>query len=172
MAKEIHEQPEVISHTLANYLDMVDGTRQLPRPRHRSGEDHPRHDLGLRHGLLRRPRCASTGSSGSHACRSTSTSPPRCATARRRCLKAAWPFSFRSRARPPTRWRRCATARPTASASRRSSTSGLRRSRAKSHAVLPTLAGPEIGVASTKAFTCQLSVLACLAIAIGRARGS
>jgi glutamine---fructose-6-phosphate transaminase (isomerizing) len=34
-----------------------------------------------------------------------------------------------------------------------------------------TLAGPEIGVASTKAFTCQLSVLACLAIALGRARG-
>jgi glucosamine--fructose-6-phosphate aminotransferase (isomerizing) len=32
------------------------------------------------------------------------------------------------------------------------------------------LAGPEIGVASTKAFTCQLSVLACLAIAIARAR--
>ncbi len=29
----------------------------------------------------------------------------------------------------------------------------------------PTLAGPEIGVASTKAFTCQLTVLASLAIA-------
>jgi glucosamine--fructose-6-phosphate aminotransferase (isomerizing) len=41
----------------------------------------------------------------------------------------------------------------------------------ESHTVLPTLAGPEIGVASTKAFTCQLSVLACLAIAAGRARG-
>ena len=38
--------------------------------------------------------------------------------------------------------------------------------------VLPTLAGPEIGVASTKAFTCQLSALACLAIALGRARGT
>jgi glutamine---fructose-6-phosphate transaminase (isomerizing) len=36
---------------------------------------------------------------------------------------------------------------------------------------MPTLAGPEIGVASTKAFTCQLSALACLAIAAGRARG-
>jgi glucosamine--fructose-6-phosphate aminotransferase (isomerizing) len=42
----------------------------------------------------------------------------------------------------------------------------------ESHAALPTLAGPEIGVASTKAFTCQLSALACLAIALGRARGS
>src|SRR6185312_12802797 len=38
-------------------------------------------------------------------------------------------------------------------------------------AVLATLAGPEIGVASTKAFTTQLVVLACLAIALARARG-
>ena len=37
--------------------------------------------------------------------------------------------------------------------------------------LLPTFAGPEIGVASTKAFTCQLAVLAALAIAAGRARG-
>jgi glucosamine--fructose-6-phosphate aminotransferase (isomerizing) len=36
---------------------------------------------------------------------------------------------------------------------------------------LPTLAGPEIGVASTKAFTCQLAALACLAIAAGKTRG-
>jgi glucosamine--fructose-6-phosphate aminotransferase (isomerizing) len=41
----------------------------------------------------------------------------------------------------------------------------------ESDTVMPTLAGPEIGVASTKAFTCQLTVLACLAIAAGRARG-
>src|SRR5207248_1581139 len=34
----------------------------------------------------------------------------------------------------------------------------------------PTYAGPEIGVASTKAFTCQLAVLAALAIAAARAR--
>jgi glucosamine--fructose-6-phosphate aminotransferase (isomerizing) len=41
----------------------------------------------------------------------------------------------------------------------------------ESDAVFPTLAGPEIGVASTKALTCQLSVLASMAIAVGRARG-
>jgi glutamine---fructose-6-phosphate transaminase (isomerizing) len=41
----------------------------------------------------------------------------------------------------------------------------------ESDLVLPTLAGPEIGVASTKAFTCQLATLATLAIAAGRARG-
>jgi glutamine---fructose-6-phosphate transaminase (isomerizing) len=38
--------------------------------------------------------------------------------------------------------------------------------------VAPTLAGPEIGVASTKAFICQLAVLACLALAFGRARNT
>jgi glutamine---fructose-6-phosphate transaminase (isomerizing) len=41
----------------------------------------------------------------------------------------------------------------------------------ESDVVMPTLAGPEIGVASTKAFTCQLAALAALAIAAGRARG-
>jgi glucosamine--fructose-6-phosphate aminotransferase (isomerizing) len=40
----------------------------------------------------------------------------------------------------------------------------------ESDVAMPTLAGPEIGVASTKAFTCQLAALACLAIAAGRAR--
>ena len=39
-------------------------------------------------------------------------------------------------------------------------------------AAAPTLAGPEIGVASTKAFTCQLAAIACLAISLGRARGA
>ncbi|MBV8397559.1 MAG: glutamine--fructose-6-phosphate transaminase (isomerizing), partial [Acetobacteraceae bacterium] len=42
----------------------------------------------------------------------------------------------------------------------------------ESGAVLQTVAGPEIGVASTKAFTAQLSVLACVALAAGRARGA
>ncbi len=41
----------------------------------------------------------------------------------------------------------------------------------ESDVVLQTLAGPEIGVASTKAFTCQLMVLAALSITAGRARG-
>ena len=41
----------------------------------------------------------------------------------------------------------------------------------ESDVVMPTLAGPEIGVASTKAFTCQLATLACLAVAAGRDRG-
>jgi len=42
----------------------------------------------------------------------------------------------------------------------------------ESDVVLETVAGPEIGVASTKAFTAQLTVMACLAIGAGRARGT
>ncbi len=42
----------------------------------------------------------------------------------------------------------------------------------ESHGVLQTLAGPEIGVASTKAFTTQLTVLAALAIETAQARGA
>jgi glutamine---fructose-6-phosphate transaminase (isomerizing) len=38
--------------------------------------------------------------------------------------------------------------------------------------VLPILAGPEIGVASTKAFTCQLSVLAALVLRAAMLRGT
>ena len=42
----------------------------------------------------------------------------------------------------------------------------------ESDVVLPTYAGPEIGVASTKALTAQLTVLACLVVATARARGA
>src|SRR5690606_2056398 len=42
----------------------------------------------------------------------------------------------------------------------------------ESDGVFPTLAGPEIGVASTKAFTCQLSVLSALAVRAASARGA
>lgn len=41
----------------------------------------------------------------------------------------------------------------------------------ESHLCLHTLAGPEIGVASTKAFTTQLSTLACFAVALAAAKG-
>ncbi|TNF23443.1 MAG: isomerizing glutamine--fructose-6-phosphate transaminase, partial [Rhodobacteraceae bacterium] len=42
----------------------------------------------------------------------------------------------------------------------------------ESDLALPILAGPEIGVASTKAFTCQLAVLAALALQAARQRGA
>ncbi len=79
--------------------------------------------------------------------------------------------SSRSPARPPTRWRRCAMRAKTASTFSRSSMCRRSTIARESDIVMPTLAGPEIGVASTKAFTCQLAALAALAIAAGRARG-
>ena len=56
MAKEIHEQPEVVGRTLAHYLDMSSGCVRLPfeMPFDAAKLD-ARDDLGLRHGLLRRP---------------------------------------------------------------------------------------------------------------------
>jgi glucosamine--fructose-6-phosphate aminotransferase (isomerizing) len=42
----------------------------------------------------------------------------------------------------------------------------------ESHHVLRTLAGPEVGVASTKAFTTQLTTLACLTVALAKKRGA
>jgi glucosamine--fructose-6-phosphate aminotransferase (isomerizing) len=42
----------------------------------------------------------------------------------------------------------------------------------EANTILPTFAGPEIGVASTKAFTCQLAVLFALAVHAGRQRNT
>ena len=72
-----------------------------------------------------------TGSSASPGCRSRSISPPNSATARRRSSRAISRSSSRSRARPPTRWRRCATRASTSSTCCRSSTCRPRPSRAK-----------------------------------------
>jgi glucosamine--fructose-6-phosphate aminotransferase (isomerizing) len=73
----------------------------------------------------------------------------------RRCARAIWRSSSRSRARPPTRWPRCATPRQGQYIAVDRQRADLD-DRARKRCVLPTLAGPEIGVASTKAFTCQL----------------
>ena len=77
-----------------------------------------------------------------------------------------------SPAKPPTRWRRCATSRARARRCSRWSNVPESSIARESDAVLETVAGPEIGVASTKAFTAQLAVLACFALAAGRARGT
>ena len=126
----------------------------------------PRHHLRLRHGLLRGP------------CRQILARAICTRAGRDRCrLRAA--LSRGAAAQGRSRGLRVAVRRDrrhagdvallqgaTASASLRSSTCARRRSRARATSCLPTLAGPEIGVASTKAFTCQLSTLACLALAV------
>ncbi|MDQ0345790.1 glutamine--fructose-6-phosphate transaminase (isomerizing) [Ancylobacter vacuolatus] len=170
MAKEMHEQPEVVAHTLAHYLDMANETVQLP-------------DLPFDFASLERVSIAA------------------CGTAYYAGLIAKYWFEryarlsveidvaseFRYREAPlPANGLAIVISQSGETADTLASlryagqekqhllavvnvpTSTIAR---EAHAVLPTLAGPEIGVASTKAFTCQLATLAALAVAAGRARG-
>jgi len=170
MAKEIHEQPEVIAHTIAHYADLAQ--RRV---------DIPNLDIDLAN-LTRITLCG-------------------CGTAYYAGLVAKYWFEryarlpveidvaseFRYREAPLPEnglavlisqsgetadtlagLRYCREQRQHIAAVVNVQHSSIAR---ESDVVLPTLAGPEIGVASTKAFTCQLSVLACLAIAAGKARG-
>jgi glucosamine--fructose-6-phosphate aminotransferase (isomerizing) len=176
MLKEIHEQPEVISHTLTNYIDLV--TRQgvkFARPRHGiSPRSIARDDLGVRHGLSRGSRREVLARALCARARSRSMWPRKCATARRRCRNSGVAlFISQSGETADTlaTLRYCkgpGVQRILSVVNVRTSTMAR-----ESDAVLPTLAGPEIGVASTKAFTCQLGDgLRCFALAIGRARGT
>jgi len=170
MAKEIHEQPEVISDTLANYIDMTTGTVNFP-------------DLGI--DLAKVPRVTLSA----------------CGTAYYAGLVAKYwieryarvpveiDIASEMRYREPPLGAGGLSVFVSQSGETADTLATLRHAKAEgeriasivnvrtstiareSDAALPTLAGPEIGVASTKAFTCQLSVLACLAIALGRARG-
>jgi glucosamine--fructose-6-phosphate aminotransferase (isomerizing) len=171
MAKEIHEQPEVIGHTLARYVDMATERVALP--------------TGLPFDFREIQRISITA----------------CGTASYAGYVAKYWFErlarlpvevdvaseFRYR-EPPMRKGDLAIfisqsgeTADTLAALRYAKeqgqhtlsvvnvpTSTIAR---ESETVLPTLAGPEIGVASTKAFTCQLMVLAAIAVAAGKARG-
>ena len=170
MAKEIHEQPEVISHTLANYIDMAAGKVLFP-------------DLGVDLAKVSRVTLTACGTAyyagvvGKYWMERYARIPVE--------VDVASEFRYREAPLPEgglallvsqsgetadtlASLRYCKANGQRIAAIVNVRTSTIAR---ESHAVLPTLAGPEIGVASTKAFTCQLSVLACLAIAIGRARG-
>jgi glucosamine--fructose-6-phosphate aminotransferase (isomerizing) len=171
MAKEIHEQPEVVGHTLAHYIDMAAERVRLPV------------DLPFHFRTLERVSISA------------------CGTAYYAGLVAKYWFErlarlpveidvaseFRYRELPLSvgglsifvsqsgetadtlaTLRYAKEHKQHALAVVNVPTSTIAR---ESDAVMPTLAGPEIGVASTKAFTCQLAVLACLALAAGRARG-
>ena len=171
MAKEIYEQPEVIGHTLAHYLDMGAERVRLPTTlpfdfktssRCRSRPAAPRTTRGLSPNI---------GSSASRACRSKSTSPPSSATASRRSTPGNLAlFVSQSGETADTlatlRYAKEQKQHVLSVVNVPSSTIAR-----ESDVIMPTLAGPEIGVASTKAFTCQLAALPCLAIAAGRARG-
>ena len=172
MAKEIHEQPEVVGHTLAHYLDFAAGrgraagrTSTVDFARARPPVDHR-----LRHGLLCRPRRqvlvrALRAPAGRHRYRLRVPLP-------RAAAVAEGPVDRRLAVGRDRRHARLAALRqepgPEGRGDRQRPESTIAR---EADFVLPTLAGPEIGVASTKAFTCQLAVLASLAVAAGRARG-
>ena len=171
MAKEIHEQPEVVGHTLAHYIDMVHEQVKLP------GE------LPFDWKKLKRVSISA------------------CGTAFYAGLVAKYWFErfakmpveidiaseFRYREAPLeagdlmivisqsgetadtlATLRYAKEHKQHVLAVVNVPTSTIAR---ESDVVMPTLAGPEIGVASTKAFTCQLATLACLAVAAGCARG-
>ncbi len=171
MAKEIHEQPEVVAHTLSHYLDMANERVALPGT------------LPFDFKALDRVSISA------------------CGTAYYAGLVAKYWFEryarlpveidvaseFRYREAPLRKGD--LTIVVSQSGETADTLASLRYAKEQgqhvlavvnvqsstiareSSVIMPTLAGPEIGVASTKAFTCQLAVLSCLAIAAGRARG-
>ena len=170
MLKEIHEQPEVISHTLTNYLDMSEATVSFP-------------DIGIDLAKVTRVTISACGTAyyaglvAKYWLERYARVPVEIDVASElRYREAPLPegglavFVSQSGETADTlaTLRYCKANGQQIASVVNVRTSTIAR---ESHAMLPTLAGPEIGVASTKAFTCQLSTLACFALAMARARG-
>ena len=170
MLKEIHEQPEVISHTLTNYIDM--GEERVAFP-----------DIGIDLASVTRVTISACGTAyyaglvAKYWLERYARIPVEIDFASEmRYREAPMPagglavFVSQSGETADTlatlRYCKANGQRIVSVVNVRTSTIAR-----ESHAILPTLAGPEIGVASTKAFTCQLATLACLALAMARARG-
>ena len=170
MAKEIHEQPEVVSHTLANFIDFASKRVQMP-------------DWTFDFAKLNRVVISACGTAyyaglvAKYWLERYARLPVD--------IDVASEFRYREVPLEPgglalfvsqsgetadtlATLRYCREQEQHIGSIVNVRESSIARG---SDIVLPTLAGPEIGVASTKAFTCQLAVLACLAIAAGRARG-
>ncbi len=171
MAKEIHEQPEVVGHTLARYVDMAQERIVLP-------SDLPFDFREI--GRVSITACGTASYAGSIAkywferfarlpveIDVASEFRYREAPLRKGDLSIVISQSGET-ADTLAALRYAAAQGQHTLAVVNVPTSTIAR---ESAVVMPTLAGPEIGVASTKAFTCQLAVLAAIAIAAGRARG-
>src|SRR3984885_3372797 len=165
MAKEIHEQPEVVGHTLANYIDMAAERVLLPMP------------LPFDFAKLNRISIAACGTAyyagmvakywferfahlsvevdiaSEYRYRSAPLGPGGLAIVVSQSGETADTLASLRYAREHAQHVLAVVNVPTSTIAR------------ESDVVMPTLAGPEIGVASTKAFTCQLAALATLAIA-------
>jgi glutamine---fructose-6-phosphate transaminase (isomerizing) len=171
MAKEIHEQPEVVGHTLARYVDMAAERIALPLK------------LPFDFKTIQRISVTACGTA-SYAGYIAKYWFERLA---RLPVELDVASEFRYREAPLRKGdlaiciSQSGETADTLAALRYAKAEGLHTLSVvnvatstiarESETVLPTLAGPEIGVASTKAFTCQLMVLAALAIAAGKARG-
>lgn len=171
MAKEIFEQPEVVGHTLAHYLDFSNGNVILPN------------DMEFDFAKLDRVSITACGTAffaglvAKYWFESIAGLPVD--------IDIASEFRYRDQSLSPNGL----SVVISQSGETADTLASLRYSKAGGQAVaaivnvqestiareadfvLPTLAGPEIGVASTKAFSCQLTVLAAMAIAAGRSRG-
>jgi glutamine---fructose-6-phosphate transaminase (isomerizing) len=171
MAKEIYEQPEVVGHTLAHYLDMVGERVELPM------------QLPFDFRALKRVSIAACGTAyyagmvarywferyadlpvevdiaSEFRYRDAPLDPGALAVFISQSGETADTLASLRYAREHKQHVLSIVNVPTSTIAR------------ASDIVMPTLAGPEIGVASTKAFTCQLAALAALAVAAGRARG-
>ncbi len=171
MAKEIYEQPEVVAHTLAHYIDMVDGRVRLPESFQLDFAKLDRITIsacGTAYyaGLVAKywlERYARLPVEVDVASEFRYRDPPMAENG-----LAVFVSQSGETADTLASLRYCKKAGQTTLAIVNVQESTMAR---EADLVFPTLAGPEIGVASTKAFTCQLAALACLAIAAGRGRG-
>jgi glutamine---fructose-6-phosphate transaminase (isomerizing) len=171
MAKEIHEQPEVVGHTLARYVDMAAERVALPASLPFDFKDIQRISI----------TACGTASYAGYVAKYWFERLARVPVE----IDVASEFRYRE---APLRKGDLAIF-ISQSGETADTLAALRYAKAQgahtlsvvnvptstiareSEIVMPTLAGPEIGVASTKAFTSQLMVLAALSIAAGRARG-
>ena len=171
MAKEIHEQPEVVGHTLARYVDMATERVSLPLQLPFDFKDIQRISIVA---------CGTASYAGYVAkywFERLSRVP----------VETDVASEFRYREAPLRKGdlaifiSQSGETADTLAALRYAKEQGVHTLSVvnvptstiarESETMMPTLAGPEIGVASTKAFTCQLMVLAALAVAAGKARG-
>ncbi|AWN43547.1 glutamine--fructose-6-phosphate transaminase (isomerizing) [Methylobacterium durans] len=171
MAKEIHEQPEVVGRTLAHYVNLAEGRVALPEPLPFSFADLTRISItacGTAYyaGLVAKywfERIARLPVEIDVASEARYREAPLEAGGLTLVIsqsgETADTLASLRYAKGQGQHTLGVVNVPTSTIAREAS------------AVLPTLAGPEIGVASTKAFSCQLTVLLCLALHAGRERG-
>ncbi len=169
MAKEIHEQPEVVGHTLAHYINFTSNSIELPKQFDFRSID--------RMSIAACGTAYYAGLIGKYWFERFARLPVEIDIASEFRYREA-PFTPGNLALFVSQSGETADTLATLRYARESkqhvmsvvnvASSTIAR---ESDIVMPTLAGTEVGVASTKAFTCQLAVLACLAVAAGRARG-